>query len=175
MTGRIAIALLALAARIASAEPVCGSNTPLTLIGIDTTSGTMLISAPPLGPAGPWVIELSGDGSRARLHEDRARGRFGGSVGPGPVIAASPCGKSCVQPVRWAGGSGGGGCEQLMIETAVRPQRAGESLILQVIRVSARALRSRNRFPLVHRHLQFSARSSSGKRIRCPSPALDVM
>ena len=32
MTGRIAIALLALAARIASAEPVCGSNTPLTLI-----------------------------------------------------------------------------------------------------------------------------------------------
>ena len=103
MAGRIAIALFFLA-RIASAAPVCGSNTPLTLIGIDTTAGTMLLSAPPLGPAGPWVVELSGDGTRARLHEDRAKGRFGGSVGPGPVIAASPCGKSCVQPVRWMGG-----------------------------------------------------------------------
>lgn len=117
MAGRTAIALLflgSLAQGIAlAAGPVCGSNTPLTLIGIDTTSGTMLLNAPALGPAGPWVVELSGDGSRARLHADRAKGRFGGSVGPGPVIAASPCGKSCVQPVRWVGGSGGGGWEPL--------------------------------------------------------------
>ena len=104
MAGRIAIALLFLARVALAAGPVCGSNTPLTLIGIDTTSGTMLLSLPPLGPAGPWVVELSGDGSRARLHADRAKGRFGGSVGPGPVIAASPCGRSCVQPVRWAAG-----------------------------------------------------------------------
>ena len=108
MAGRIAIALLFLVSlpenTALAAGPVCGSNTPLTLIGIDTTTGTMLLSAPPLGPAGPWVVELSGDGSRARLHPDRTKGRFGGSVGPGPVIAAAPCGKSCVQPVRWTGG-----------------------------------------------------------------------
>ncbi|HWN43566.1 MAG TPA: hypothetical protein VNW71_15155 [Thermoanaerobaculia bacterium] len=123
MTGRIAIALFFLARIAFAAGPVCGSNTPLTLIGIDTTSGTMLLNAPALGPAGPWVIELSGDGSRARLHPDRAKGRYGGSVGPGPVIAAAPCGKSCVQPVRWAGGSGGGGWEpigdQLLLPTAI--------------------------------------------------------
>src|SRR5688500_5874662 len=125
MIGRIAIALffLALAESTAfAAGPVCGSNTPLTLIGIDTTSGTMLLNAPALGPAGPWVIELSGDGSRARLHPDRAKGRFGGSVGPGPVIAAAPCGKSCVQPVRWAGGIGGGWepiGDQLLLPTTI--------------------------------------------------------
>lgn len=116
MAGRIAIALffVALAEGTAvAAGPVCGSNTPLTLIGIDTTSGMMLLNVPALGPAGPWVVELSGDGSRARLHADRTKGRFGGSVGPGPVIAAAPCGKSCVQPVRWAGGSGGGGWEPI--------------------------------------------------------------
>ena len=123
MIGRIAIALLLLARIASAAGPVCGSNTPLTLIGIDTTSGTMLLSLPPLGPAGPWVVELRGDGSRARLHADRSKGRFGGSVGPGPVLAAAPCGKSCVQPVRWAGGSGGGGWEPLgdplLLPTAV--------------------------------------------------------
>jgi len=85
MAGRIAIALLFMARITFAAGPVCGSNTPLTLIGIDTTSGTMLLNAPALGPAGPWVIELSGDGSRARLHPDRAQGRFGGSVGPGVI------------------------------------------------------------------------------------------
>ena len=104
MAGRFAIALLFLASRMALAAAICGSNTPLTLIGIDTTSGTMLLAAPPLGPAGPWVVELAGDAGRARLHPDPMKGRFGGSVGPGPVIAATACGQSCVQPVRWAGG-----------------------------------------------------------------------
>lgn len=108
MTGRVAIALLfllGLEGTSRAAGPVCGSTTPLTLIGIDTSSGTTLFSAPALGPAGPWVIELSGDGRRARLHVDRAKGRSGGSVGPGPVIAASPCGRSCIQPVRWMDGA----------------------------------------------------------------------
>ena len=110
MAGRLApFALLLLMSGLmsgmASGSPICGSSTALTLIGIDTASGTMLISAPPLGPGDPWIIELSGDGSRARLHPDRSKGRFGGSVGPGPVIAASPCGKTCMQPVRWAKGT----------------------------------------------------------------------
>lgn len=89
----------------AAAGPVCGSTNPLTLIGIDTTSGATLFSAPAVGSGTPWVVELSGDGSRARVYPDLAKGRFGGSVGPGPVLAASPCGDTCLQPVRWAGGS----------------------------------------------------------------------
>lgn len=115
MAGRpqpVLLVLFVLAAGTALAEPsgpVCGSTTPLTLIGIDTTSGDMLLSAPALGPGDPWIVEVSAGGGRARLHPDRSKGRFGGSVGPGPVIAAAPCGKSCLQPVRWADGTGGGG------------------------------------------------------------------
>jgi hypothetical protein len=110
MAGRFApFALLILVARMAAADsPVCGSTSPLTLIGIDTTTGTTLFAAPAVGSGNPWIVELGAAGARARLHPDRSKGRFGGSVGPGPVIAALPCGKSCVQPVRWAGGTGGG-------------------------------------------------------------------
>ncbi|HWM93044.1 MAG TPA: hypothetical protein VN493_19930 [Thermoanaerobaculia bacterium] len=106
MAGRTLLSLaLFLIARVAlAAGPACGSSTPLTLIGVDTASGAMLLSSPAAGPGDPWIVELSGDGSRARLHPDRAKGRFGGSVGPGPVIAASPCGKTCLQPVRWSAG-----------------------------------------------------------------------
>lgn len=102
----LALLLLAGTASAAPSGPVCGSTTALTLIGIDTASGMTLISAPAVGKGDPWIIELSADGSRARLHPDRAKGRYGGSVGPGPVLAASPCGKSCIQPVRWAEGGG---------------------------------------------------------------------
>lgn len=119
MAGRIAIALLFLARIAAAAGPACGSTSPLTLIGIDTTTGTALFSAPAVGAGNPWIVELSGGGTRARLYPDRARGRFGGSVGPGPVIAASPCGKSCVQPVRWAGGDWEPVGESLLLPAAV--------------------------------------------------------
>lgn len=109
MTGR-RLSLLALALLVATmagaetpAGPVCGSTNPLTLIGIDTTSGAMLFSAPAVGSGSPWLIELAGDASRARLLPDTGKGRFGGSVGPGPVLAASPCGANCLQPVSWTG------------------------------------------------------------------------
>jgi hypothetical protein len=83
--------------------PVCGSSNPLTLVGIDTTSGAMLFSAPAVGSGAPWLIELRGDGSQARVLPDNGKGRFGGSVGPGPVLAATPCGANCLQPVSWTG------------------------------------------------------------------------
>ncbi len=106
MTGqRLLLALLgclATALPVAAQGPACGSNNPLTLIGIDTTSGTMLFSAAP-GSGAPWLIELSGGGDRARILPDNAKGRFGGSVGPGPVLAVTPCGESCLQPVSWTG------------------------------------------------------------------------
>lgn len=113
MTGRrllIAFLLLAIvpaagspAAAPAQTGPVCGSNNPLTLIGIDSAAGNILFSSPPAGKGEPWLIELKADGSRARARPDRSKGRFGGSVGPGPILAALPCGDSCVQPVRWTG------------------------------------------------------------------------
>lgn len=101
------LARMALAAPVErpSAGAVCGSTNPLTLIGIDTTSGSTLFYAPPVGSGTPWIVELSGDGSRARVHPDLLKGRFGGSVGPGPVLAATPCGETCLQAVRWKGGS----------------------------------------------------------------------
>lgn len=91
------------AAGAAPAGPVCGSSNPLTLIGIDTTTGATLFYAPPVGSGNPWIVELSGDGSRARVHPDRLKGRFGGSVGPGPVLASTSCGDTCLQPVAWNG------------------------------------------------------------------------
>jgi hypothetical protein len=106
MTGRrLLLALLGcLAAALPAAAqgPACGSNNPLTLLGIDTTSGTMLFSAAP-GSGAPWLIELNGAGDRARVLPDNAKGRFGGSVGPGPVLAVTPCGEGCLQPVAWTG------------------------------------------------------------------------
>lgn len=118
---RLASIVLLLFARMALAEsgPACGSNSALTLIGIDTASGTTLFSAPPVGQGDPWIVELNGGGSTARLYRDRGKGRFGGSVGPGPVIAVSPCGKSCLQPVRWAGGEWEPLGEPLLLPSAV--------------------------------------------------------
>lgn len=110
--------LLAATAGAQPAGPVCGSTNPLTLIGIDTTSGAMLFAAPAVGQGTPWLIELAADGSRARLFPDRTKGRFGGSVGPGPVLAASPCGANCLQPVSWTGSDWQPVGEPLRVPTA---------------------------------------------------------
>lgn len=111
MTGRrlcpaLLVLLVAATASAGPAGPACGSTNPLTLIGIDTTSGATLFAAPAVGSGPPWLIELSdlgSDGNRARLFPDAGKGRFGGSVGPGPVLAAMSCGANCLQPVRWTG------------------------------------------------------------------------
>lgn len=128
MTGRrsILLALLGLLMAVMAeavseggpAGPVCGSTNPLTLIGIDTTSGAMLFSAPAVGSGSPWLIELAGDIHQARLLPDTAKGRFGGSVGPGPVLAASPCGANCLQPVSWTGSAWQPLGEPLRVPTA---------------------------------------------------------
>jgi hypothetical protein len=132
MTGRrpllALLGFLAAAASLAvepAAGPVCGSTNPLTLIGIDTTSGAMLFSAPAVGSGKPWLIELggtagtAGDTSRARALPDDGKGRFGGSVGPGPVLAATPCGDNCLQPVTWTGSGWQSLGEPLRVPTAI--------------------------------------------------------
>jgi hypothetical protein len=92
-----------------SKGPICDSATALTLIGIDTTTGQSLFSIPAAGKAGTaWVAELDANvamtTTSARFYPDLA-GRFGGSVGPGPVLSAHPCGEGCLQAVRWKAGA----------------------------------------------------------------------
>jgi hypothetical protein len=100
----LALALGALPAL--ATPPICDGSTALTLIGMDTASGRTLFSVPPLrDDQTGWIVELSGDGREAHAWPDDAKGRYGGSVGPGPVLAVRPCGPSCVQPVRWNAGT----------------------------------------------------------------------
>ena len=101
-----ALALLSAipAAPAQAMPPLCDGSTALTLIGIDTTSGRLLFSVPPLGPQGRrWVIEVEPDAHAVRAYPDPPAGLFSGSVGPGPVIAAVRCGEDCLQPMRWEG------------------------------------------------------------------------
>ncbi len=89
-----------------AALPVCDSSTDLTLIGMDTASGRTLFSIAAARDGQPgWIVELDGDGREARVWPDDPKGRYGGSVGPGPVLAAAPCGPSCLQPLRWNAGA----------------------------------------------------------------------
>ncbi|MBW8876765.1 MAG: hypothetical protein JF614_17520 [Acidobacteria bacterium] len=101
-----ALALALAAVPAAAAPPICDGSTPLTLIGMDTTAGRTLFSILPTGTSqAAWIVELDGEGREARVYPDDPKGRFGGSVGPGPVVAAHPCGAACLQPVRWKDGS----------------------------------------------------------------------
>jgi hypothetical protein len=103
----VAILAFALAAPAFAAASICDGSTALTLIGMDTAAGTTLFAIPPPIGASPaaWIVELDAEGRGARVYPDDSKGRFGGSVGPGPVIAARPCGSSCLQPVQWKDGS----------------------------------------------------------------------
>src|SRR3569623_225369 len=101
----LAAALLALPLRAAAAPPICDGSTALTLIGMDTSSGRTLFAVAPIAEGQTsWIVELDGDGREARAWPDNPKGRYGGSVGPGPVIAVTPCGPACIQPVRWSSG-----------------------------------------------------------------------
>lgn len=101
---------LVLSAPVAAAQrAICDASAALTVIGVDTAAGQTLLalrSAESSGGRPPgWVIELDSTGDRARAFADPSTGRFGGSVGPGPVLAAQPCSGSCLQPVRWSDGA----------------------------------------------------------------------
>jgi hypothetical protein len=96
----------AAAAPAASQAPattaICDSTAALTLIGMDTDNGLMLFAvAGPGGGAGSWMVELQAGAREARALPERPGVRFGGSVGPGPVLAVESCGSGCLQPVRF--------------------------------------------------------------------------
>jgi hypothetical protein len=93
-------------APLAAAPTICDGTSALTLLGMDTAAGRMLFSLPPLaGHGGPWIVELDAAGRTARAWGDPPKGLQAGSVGPGPVLAALPCGTSCLQPVRFRDGT----------------------------------------------------------------------
>lgn len=99
----VALALLRAPSLLSAAAPICDSTTALTLLGIDTAAGRLLFTVPSPGSAPPWIVELDAQGRAARAHSGAPPGLYAGSVGPGPVVAANPCGAGCVQPMRWSG------------------------------------------------------------------------
>jgi hypothetical protein len=117
------------ASTASGAFAICDSTAPLTAIGMDTQSGLVLFAVGGSGgAAGSWIVALetaspadavtandSGTGGatnattafpalRAQAYPERTGARFGGSVGPGPVLALQPCGPECLQPVRFGHG-----------------------------------------------------------------------
>jgi hypothetical protein len=105
--------MIAAALLLLSSAALCDANSALTPIGVDTNRGQMLFAVPALAP----TTGASGEGGRGAIVEwslgepgatayaDPGGGWFGGSVGPGEVLAARPCGGGCVQPVRWERGT----------------------------------------------------------------------
>jgi hypothetical protein len=89
----------------AAAGAVCDSSSTLSLVGMDTASGVMLFAtdAPAGGDAG-WLLEVDAAAHDARAYAGLAAGRFGGSVGPGPVVTVEHCGPDCLQPESWTAG-----------------------------------------------------------------------
>jgi hypothetical protein len=112
-----------LPAPAAATRAICDSTTALTVIGMDTEAGRVLIAvAAPGGGTGSWIVALDSAGAagaagataggaegaaggsavrEAHAYPEQPAGRFGGSVGPGPVLALQPCGTNCLQPVRF--------------------------------------------------------------------------
>jgi len=91
--------------RAAAAPLLCDGGSALTPIGIDTGSGRVLLSVPPLGGKGKgWIAEIALAGEQVPVYPDPGA-HFGGSIGPGPVVALASCGSTCLQPVRWEGGT----------------------------------------------------------------------
>lgn len=83
---------------------ICDTETPLTLVGLDSAAGTVLLSIAPLGQGSPAHLVALDASLGAKVYANPTRGRLGGSVGPGPIAALEPCGTRCLQPVRFEDG-----------------------------------------------------------------------
>ncbi len=88
---------------VAASPPpaACDAATPLTLVGLDTASGQVLLAL----PNGGWIeLRLSPTPS-ARLFPGAAETVTGASIGAGPVFALLGCGPDCLQPAVWREGT----------------------------------------------------------------------
>lgn len=88
-----------------STAALCDANSALTPVGVDTSQGRILLAAPARGEGRGAIVEWTLGAPAASAYADPGGGWFGGSVGPGEVLAARPCGAGCVQPVRWEQGT----------------------------------------------------------------------
>ncbi|HVS03346.1 MAG TPA: hypothetical protein VMT16_11300 [Thermoanaerobaculia bacterium] len=89
-----------------SAGAVCDTQSVLTLVGVDTAAGSSLFTLSGGADDGRrWLVEAPlASGAEATLWSD-AGGWFGGSTGPGKILAARRCGPRCLQVVDWSAGS----------------------------------------------------------------------
>lgn len=105
--------LLLAAPATAAAGPDCSLGSGLHLVGMDTASGAALLSLPGTEGGSYLVAWRHGTAQARAVREPEAAGRFGGSVGPGPVFAFARCGRGCLQPLRRVEGEGDGGWRPL--------------------------------------------------------------
>lgn len=83
---------------------VCDADTVITLVGLDTHAGRALLHlSDPGGDRPPGLLEVPSEGGLAFLHR-ADRPVFGGSVGPGPVLAFERCGEGCLKVLAWRAG-----------------------------------------------------------------------
>jgi hypothetical protein len=106
--GAAALLLAAGAAPAAAAGPDCALGSGIHLVGLDTASGQALLSLPGSGGGSYLVVWRQGEERARSFREAEDAGRFGGSVGPGPVFAFARCGRGCLQPMRFEEGRGEG-------------------------------------------------------------------
>lgn len=80
---------------------VCDADTVTTFVGLDTRSGHALFHlSDPAGDRPPALLDVPPEGGLAFYHRP-GRNVFGGSVGPGPVLAFARCGEDCLEVYRW--------------------------------------------------------------------------
>lgn len=97
------------AERAGERGPRCGLSAVPTLVGFDTSTGEALLALP-AHEGGTYLVRWRQGAETARFeYEPTDAGRFGGSIGPGPIFAVRRCGQGCLQPVRL----GDGGWEPL--------------------------------------------------------------
>jgi hypothetical protein len=79
----------------------CNPDTVMTFVGLDTRSGRALFHLfDPGGDRPPALLDVPSEGGLAYFHRPGRR-VFGGSVGPGPVLAFERCGETCLKVFRW--------------------------------------------------------------------------
>lgn len=100
----LSVAGLGPPAQAALLPGVCDPDTVVTLVGLDTRSGRALFHlSDPGGDRPPGLLEVPSEGGLAFLHRPD-KPVFGGSVGPGPVLAFTRCGESCLEVLAWRDG-----------------------------------------------------------------------
>ena len=90
---------------LAATLPACGLGTYVSLVGLDTNRDEALLSLPGASADEQILVTWRPGETSAPATVDRAPGRFGGSIGPGPVFSLARCGATCLQPLRFYQGS----------------------------------------------------------------------